>query len=776
LANQALQGQYGLTQGQLGQANAQFNAQQNQAANLANQQMAYNTGLQNLQANLGVQQLGAGQNLQAQLANQQAMLANQQAIEQSRQFGANYGQQMNAQQLAAAQQLGGLGQQQLAAQQGIYGLQNQVGGQQQQMQQQIINQAMQDYSNTQQYPLMQLGTMSNMLRGLPMQAATTNMYQAAPNAITQGIGAVGAYGALSNAFGSPTGKKEGGVIKAAQGGIMSYDVGGEIESTLSKMDVDELKKYAKESNSPTIKQMAARLIQEKMPVPGMARGGILAFAKSTEENNQSLVDASKSLGTEAGKDLGTFPDPTSALQFFGVSPESSLSKGLKSYVENRNKNFNNLVNQGIVLEGKPTAPPTPTPAAAQPAPAPVTQPAPAAPPVAPTASAPAGIAPPAPAPAPVARPPAGPAPAGIAQAAAATPPAPRPTAGIPAPSMPAEGQDIALIRREAEAANTAAGKSLADIAKERMAAEKERGIGPNTDMAEYRSKIMAERANMDDEAKRQKNLRLAEFFASWGSTPGATLVAGMTALRKTIPSIMEDEKERKKALRETDKIIYELGQAERLEKKGDLAADQEMKTKLADRASKLNATLAEAAGKREATAAHLAGQTYAAQMGVKGHEISAGATVTAAKLSADAHRASIEMQKETNDIGKAQAAWQAATTARDAIERDYGNRTKADDYVAAKNTIALQKNNKTPEIQALVTNAENLVNSVENGFKTRREAMDKIVRAAETRVGMNPTGATMLGTDIPAGHKLAGYTPDRKPVYQDSKGNKFVGG
>jgi len=36
------------------------------------------------------------------------------------------------------------------------------GAAQQAQQQQIINQAMQDYANAQQYPLMQLGTMSNM--------------------------------------------------------------------------------------------------------------------------------------------------------------------------------------------------------------------------------------------------------------------------------------------------------------------------------------------------------------------------------------------------------------------------------------------------------------------------------------------------------------------------------------------------------------------------------------------------------------------------------------
>ena len=117
--------------------------------------------------------------------------------------------------MQGAGQLANLGQQQLAAQQGIYGLQNQYGAQQQALQQSILNQAMQDYANAQQYPLMQLGTMSNMLRGLPMQAQTTQQYQAAPNAITQGIGAVGAYGALSGALNS--GKT--GAAAGAEGGL-----------------------------------------------------------------------------------------------------------------------------------------------------------------------------------------------------------------------------------------------------------------------------------------------------------------------------------------------------------------------------------------------------------------------------------------------------------------------------------------------------------------------------------------------------------------------------
>ena len=133
-----------------------------------------------------------------------------QQAQQSQQFGANLGLQgmqagmqgvgagIGAQQAAYSQAMQGgqnlanLGQQQLAAQQGIYNMQNQFGAQQQGLEQQKINQAIQDYANAQQYPLMQLGTMSNMLRGLPMQSQTTNQYVAAPNQLTQGIGMVGA--------------------------------------------------------------------------------------------------------------------------------------------------------------------------------------------------------------------------------------------------------------------------------------------------------------------------------------------------------------------------------------------------------------------------------------------------------------------------------------------------------------------------------------------------------------------------------------------------------
>ena len=258
-ANMQVPGQYGLASAgtlgtsmglgalgnQMGQAGNQY---ANQATNPYATQAYMNPYLQASlapQLQLANQQYGiAGQQEQSNAAtsgafggsrealmnglNQQnQMLAQNQIIgqgyntafnnaQQAQQFGANLGlqgQQSQAQslasQLAAYNQLAGLGGQQLAAQQGIANQQNTFGQQQQTQQQNIINQAVQNYATAQQYPFMQLGLLNSMLRGLPMQQSSTQMYQAPPNALSTiaGLGAT-AYG-LS--------KKDGGVIKASGG-------------------------------------------------------------------------------------------------------------------------------------------------------------------------------------------------------------------------------------------------------------------------------------------------------------------------------------------------------------------------------------------------------------------------------------------------------------------------------------------------------------------------------------------------------------------------------
>ena len=168
----------------------------------------------------------ARRNLGTQLGQIQAQ-GSQKAFEagqQAQQFGANLGLQgygtalQGTGQLASAgRSLADIGGQELQARQGIIGLQTQAGAQQQALEQQRINQAIQNYALQQQNPQMQLSLMSSLLRGLPLQQATTQTYQAAPSAVSQiaglGTAGVGAYG-LGRSAGI---FKAGGKVKENKG-------------------------------------------------------------------------------------------------------------------------------------------------------------------------------------------------------------------------------------------------------------------------------------------------------------------------------------------------------------------------------------------------------------------------------------------------------------------------------------------------------------------------------------------------------------------------------
>jgi hypothetical protein len=154
-------------------------------------------------------------------ADQAARMQAQQANIGQQQFGASLGMQGLQTGLQAAGQLGQLGQNVYGQQMGINQLQNQYGAQQQALEQSKINQQIQDYATAQQYPMLQLANMNALTRGLPMQAATTQVYQAAPSLTSQlaGLGTA-AYGLSqlggSNSTGSVAGKAKGGKIKEKQ--------------------------------------------------------------------------------------------------------------------------------------------------------------------------------------------------------------------------------------------------------------------------------------------------------------------------------------------------------------------------------------------------------------------------------------------------------------------------------------------------------------------------------------------------------------------------------
>lgn len=237
---------------------------------------------------------GSREALMSGLVNQNQSLAQQKMIsegynqafnqaQQAQQYGAGLNLQGMGQGIQAAGQLGGLGTAQLGAQTSVLGTQSQFGGQQQAMQQQAIDQSIQNYQNAQNYPYMQLGFMSDLIRGTPTGNTTETKYQAQPSTLTQLGGALGTAGSL---YGAATAKKaEGGSIKDnsyAQGGIVGYFGGGSVEGSmrgkLEDMTPQQLQEVIATSPSNEVRSMAKEILAQE----SYARGGIVAFANGGE--------------------------------------------------------------------------------------------------------------------------------------------------------------------------------------------------------------------------------------------------------------------------------------------------------------------------------------------------------------------------------------------------------------------------------------------------------------------------------------------------------------
>ena len=284
----------------------------------------YNTGLQGVGQQLGAGQLGlsgTGQGIQGAQAGMQGAQTGLQGVQGAVGAG-QYGLAGYGQATQAANVLGTLGGQQLGAEQSIISTQAQQGATQQAQEQAKINQAIQDYATQQQYPMMQLGMMSNMLRGLPMQSQTTQMYQAQPSTLQQGIGLLGAGASL---YGAGAGKAGGGHIKEmAEGGIAGYKYGGAIpEAKLTGMadnlSIQQLQqRLADKDLDSGERQIFADALQDKTKdkaryagiagaggglfnTMGYAGGGILAFADGDlveEEVNQKPTTIAEQLALQ----------------------------------------------------------------------------------------------------------------------------------------------------------------------------------------------------------------------------------------------------------------------------------------------------------------------------------------------------------------------------------------------------------------------------------------------------------------------------------------------
>lgn len=242
-------------------------------------------------------------------AEQQMRMQAQQAREQSRQFGAELGMKGYGQALQGAGQLGALGEQQYKQEMGLLGQQYDVGARQQQYEQNRLNQIIQDYATSQQYPFIQLGTLSNMLRGLPMQAATTQMYQAQPSLLQQGIGLAGAYAGLKQAGVNPFGAKEGGEIKEmASGGIASGVDPYELPDMMKKLSDGQLQSKLGGDTDPETMGIAQAEKQRRDTVRGgMAGGGAVAFKEGGTKIDQVKNEFVKNPDEEEPKPVTTRP-------------------------------------------------------------------------------------------------------------------------------------------------------------------------------------------------------------------------------------------------------------------------------------------------------------------------------------------------------------------------------------------------------------------------------------------------------------------------------------
>ena len=718
----------------------------------------------------------------------------------------NLGMQMNDIQLKGQQMAFDNAQQQARMSQGQ---QMQFGGMQQAQEQQKINQRIQDFANAQQYPLMQLGTMSNMLRGLPMQAQTTNQYVAAPNPVSQGIGAMGTYAALNNAGMFKPGGAEGGLpseFKYAEGGVTSvprYDVGGEVESTLENMDIPGLMKQAQESSSPTVRAMAKRILRERQmeqgadrgaapagPMgidyqapQGMAGGGIIAFSEGKTVDEEAAARAQMKSDREAvskvAGEVGEFAkDAAGKAVAAGTDLLTMIPRGLAGAVDTavirpaRALGANvDYISPSLTPGDQSSDTMTPfydryirskeskaaAPAAAPAAPAAAKssarddnfrrQPDPrtlgvsAIPPD--TAAAAPAAAPPAAnegikgAPVRTAGP-AKAAPAATAPAEAA----PTEAAGImTAPAVGADGKPVfsgplAAAEKAAYDAQQEANLSDAEYLRRVKAGQPE-----NTAAAEYRKQIMDERSNSKAENERQRQMRLAQFFAKWGSTPGPTLAAGLSALEKSLPDMIADEAGFKKAKRELDKIQFDIDNATRLEELGNMKDARALKEKAADRAMQLNQTLSQAKSAENTARIQQESSKYSADTNIRIAELRERSEA----LNRSANRATADDNKKF--AGYQTASQQEILVNQRIAAEENGKQHLAD--VKLVNDAKLMKPADMPEGYAdKISAAQNRIQTREKGWTSQIETAKKNTELAYSRVKV-PESAAPAATRSP---------------------------
>jgi hypothetical protein len=480
-----------------------------------------------------------------------------QQAQQAQQFGANLGLQGYQTALQGYGQagqagalLGQLGSQQLAAQQGIIGTQNQIGAQQTAAEQAKINQSIQDYANAQQWPMMQLGFMSNMTRGLPLNSPTTSTYQAQPSVGTQLIGAAGAMGSLGAA--APR--------TAAKGGIMSYDIGGAVEHNLSRMPTDKLNELKKTAQSAYEKDKIDHILRDRGPdgLPEFAPGGIVAFGGGDLVSGGGEFDMGAMYNADIEKAMAEkqakSTNPIAKLISQRNAAEKDAVAGKDSY--NNYQKANDLTS-AIVDSNSPGGGGFP---------AAVDKAGNRIPPINPN-----------PAPAPDAKPaaPAGPPQVSLDQLLAKyMGPASSSNKGLPAVGTEAPKDDMATKLQKTISDRENIDQQLADglnnIYKDPV----------NAPYAKARfNQFQSEIDNAPEKERQMFWLHSATMFATMATQPGGVIKAAMGALAQQIPLYVKDKDKADEHLDALRKSQYDITQSEIARRVGDLKTSLDLKDK-----------------------------------------------------------------------------------------------------------------------------------------------------------------------------------------------------
>jgi hypothetical protein len=159
----------------------------------------------------------------------------------------------------------------------------------------------------------------------------------------------------------------------------------------------------------------------------------------------------------------------------------------------------------------------------------------------------------------------------------------------------------------------------------------------------------------------------------------------MNALNEKLPEIISDEQGYKKAKRELDKTVFDLDQADRLEKQGYTKEAIAEREKAADRGANLWHYMTQYQSSANTAAAHERSSKYTADTHLEGQKLTAAA-MAGSKGQADADRIQRSFISASVELGNVNQAIAAEK--------------KAPDYLAAKKLLAFEPKGKQTKVVA----------------------------------------------------------------------------